>query len=189
MKPSQHNETDGGVLPPSVNSPISYLTGLFNILGGLWTFLLMLLICADVLARAAFNHPIAGVPEIVAFSIVCIVFLQLGRTAELGRIMRADTFQTMFERISPRLNMFISVLAELGGAVLVFIIIYGVWPRMMSDYEAGYFIGTPGIFTFPSWPLSAVVIAGAAVAGIHFVLRAAHALLCMLKPALPKGAA
>ncbi len=152
------------------------MTALFNVLGGLWTFLIMLLISADVLARAAFNHPIAGVPEIVAFSIVCIVFLQLGRTVELGRVMRADTFQASFEKVSPRLNLAISTLSELGGAALVGIIIYGVWPRMMNDYEAGYFIGTPGIFTFPSWPLSAVVVAGAALAGLHFVLRAGKAL-------------
>lgn len=186
MNPAQQDRRDGGVLPPSLYRPISYLTGLLNVLGGLWTFLLMLLVSADVLARAAFNHPISGVPEIVAFSIVCIVFLQIGRTAELGRIMRADTFQTTFERISPRLSSFIAMLAELGGAILVIIIIYGVWPRMLADYEAGYFIGTPGIFTFPSWPLSAVVIAGAGIAGLHFLLRAARALVLVLGPASSK---
>jgi len=178
-----NSESDGGDASPPSSRPISYLTALFNVLGGLWTFLIMLLISADVLARAAFNRPIAGVPEIVAFSIVCIVFLQLGRTVELGRVMRADTFQASFEKISPRLNLAISALAEFGGAALVGIIIYGVWPRMMNDYEAGYFIGTPGIFTFPSWPLSAVVVAGAALAGLQFMLRAGAAIQRMFSTA------
>ncbi len=176
MDTSRQSETDGGFLPPSLSRPVSYLTSLFNVLGALWTFSLMLLISADVALRALFNRPISGVPEIVAFSIVCIVFLQLGRTVEMGRVMRADTFQTSFEKVSPRLNFFISFLAEFGGLVLVAIIIYGVWPRMMADYESGYFIGTPGIFTFPSWPLAAVVIAGAALAGLHFLLRSGLAL-------------
>jgi C4-dicarboxylate transporter, DctM subunit len=186
---SSQNESNGGSVPPLHSGPLSYLTSLFNIVGALWTFLLMLLISADVVGRSFFNHPIVGVTEIVTFSIVCIVFLQLGRTVELGRVMRADTFQTAIEKISPRLSLLLAFFAELGGFILVAVIIYGVWPRMMSEYESSYFIGTPGLFTFPSWPVGAAVVAGAGLAGIHFAIRGTRAVLLLFKSSAPKGTA
>lgn len=181
------NDESSGATAPLQTGPLSYLTGLFNVVGAVWTFLLMFLISADVIGRSFFSHPIAGVTEVVSFSIVCIVFLQLGRTVELGRVMRADTFQASIQKISPRMERSIAFLAELGGLILIAIIIYGVWPRMMSEYESGYFIGTPGIFTFPAWPINAAIIAGAALAGLHFAIRGVVALLQIFKPA-PNGA-
>ncbi len=186
MELPAHDESSGATAPLRAG-PLSYLTGLFNIIGAVWTFLLMFLISADVIGRSFFNHPIAGVTEIVSFSIVCIVFLQLGRTVEFGRVMRADTFQASIEKISPRLHRTLAFLAEFGGLILIAIIIYGVWPRMMSEYESGYFIGTPGIFTFPAWPINAAIVAGAALAGIHFAIRGATLFVQIFRPR-PSGA-
>lgn len=185
MELPPHDESSGATAPLQT-SPLSCLTGLFNVIGAVWTFLLMFLISADVIGRTFFNQPIAGVTEIVSFSIVCIVFFQLGRTVELGRVMRADTFQASIQKISPRMERSIAFLAELGGVILIAIIVYGVWPRMMSEYSSGYFIGTPGIFTFPSWPINAAIIAGAALAGLHFTIRGVVAFLQIFKPT-PNG--
>jgi C4-dicarboxylate transporter DctM subunit len=185
VKLPRHDESSGATAPLQTG-PLNYLTGLFNVIGAVWTFLLMFLISADIIGRSFFNQPIAGVTEIVSFSIVCIVFFQLGRTVELGRVMRADTFQAAIKKISPRMERLIAFLAELCGLILIAIILYGVWPRMMSEYQSGYFIGTPGIFTFPAWPVNAAIVAGAALAGIHFATRGAVAFKQMLNP--PAGA-
>lgn len=168
---------------------LSYLTQLFNVLGAAWTFALMLLISADVIGRAVFSSPIVGVTEIVSFSIVCIVFLQLARTVEMGRVTRADTFLATIAAISPKLSALLAFLAEIGGAILMAIIIYGVWPRMLSEYASNYFIGTPGMFTFPAWPIRAAIVVGAALAGIHFLIRAAFAASSTFRTSGPHRAA
>ena len=49
------------------------LVGGMNALGTVWIIGLMLLINSDILARGALNAPIAGVAELVSFSIVGIV--------------------------------------------------------------------------------------------------------------------
>lgn len=188
MASSLPKESDGGASPPSFSRPLSPLTGLFNVLGAAWTFALMLLISADVLGRAIFSHPIVGVTEIVSFSIVCIVFLQLARTVELGRVTRADSFLGSIAAFSPVLGAFLDFLAELGGLVLMAIIVYGVWPRLLSEYASNYFIGTPGMFTFPAWPIRAAIVAGATLAGMHFLIRAVRAAKAVFIPTTHNGA-
>ena len=188
MASSPVNENGGGgVSPPPFARPLTWLTDGLNLVGAAWTFGLMLLVSVDVIGRTVFSHPIVGVTEIVSFSIVCIVFLQLGRTVELGRVTRADTFLDAIQRVSPTLSALLAFVAEFAGAILMAIIVYGVWPRMISDYESNYFIGTPGLFTFPSWPVQAAVVTGAAIAGLHFLIRAIAALIAAFKRP-PNGA-
>ena len=54
---------------------------LANVVATLWIILLMLLIVGDILGRELFGNPIAGVPEMVKFSIVGIVFLQISHSS------------------------------------------------------------------------------------------------------------
>jgi len=58
--------------------------------GVVWIFALMFLITADIVGRAAFGHPIAGVTEMVSLSLVACVFLQLGHAVLRGRLMRVE---------------------------------------------------------------------------------------------------
>ena len=48
-----------------------------NGIGVVWVFALMFLICADIIGRTLFDSPLQAVPEIVAFSLIACVFLQL----------------------------------------------------------------------------------------------------------------
>ncbi|CAN0476615.1 unnamed protein product, partial [Discosporangium mesarthrocarpum] len=76
-----------------IGRPVSLFTGfchLMNSAGTLWVFGLMFLICADILARNVFAAPIRGVPEIVGYSIVGTVYLQLANTLHSGRFTRAE---------------------------------------------------------------------------------------------------
>jgi TRAP-type C4-dicarboxylate transport system permease small subunit len=52
------------------------LAGL-NTLASVWVLFIVGLVSADVIGRAAFNAPLSGVPEIVRFSIVGMVWLQM----------------------------------------------------------------------------------------------------------------
>src|SRR5258706_6731705 len=58
--------------------------------GVVWIFALMFLITADIVGRAAFGHPLAGVTEMVSLSLVACVFLQLGHAALRGRLMQVE---------------------------------------------------------------------------------------------------
>ncbi|MGI9570028.1 MAG: TRAP transporter small permease subunit, partial [Desulfobulbia bacterium] len=50
---------------------------LANMIGTVFIFGLVAILNADVIARGIFNAPIRGVVELVIFSLVLIVFLQL----------------------------------------------------------------------------------------------------------------
>ena len=67
-----------GVPAPStpLGRAFATLVTWLNAAGVMWIFALMFLITADIIGRAAFNHPIAGVTEMVSLSLVACVFLQ-----------------------------------------------------------------------------------------------------------------
>ncbi|MCW1931752.1 hypothetical protein [Pararhodobacter zhoushanensis] len=64
--------------------PVSAITAVLNAVGTVWIVALMLLIVSDIAMRNIANAPIAGVPEMVSFSIVGIVFLQLSHALRAG---------------------------------------------------------------------------------------------------------
>ena len=70
--------------------------------------------------------------------------------------------------------------AALCGVVLMALIIYGTVPNMINDYANNYYIGTVGLFTFPSWPIKAAIAAGAALAGIQLLAMAMNFLTLMV---------
>ena len=61
-----------------------------NTVGTLWIFGLMFLICADVVGRYVFSAPIKGAAEMVGYSIVTAVFLQMASTLHAGRFTRVE---------------------------------------------------------------------------------------------------
>ena len=66
------------------------IISVMNSIGTAWVFVLLIIINLDIGGRALFNHPIRGVPEIVALSIVACVFLQIAHTLKVGRLTRSD---------------------------------------------------------------------------------------------------
>src|SRR3546814_4076567 len=102
-------ETTASAVP---SSPFGWLVAGLNGLGSVVIALVMLLMCGAVLMRNAFNKPIDGVAEMVAASIIVIVFLQLPASLRHGRMRRVDLFIDPFlikehragQRTSTRLN-------------------------------------------------------------------------------------
>ena len=161
---------------PSANDPFSRLIGVMNALGTVWIIGLMLLINADILGRTALNAPIAGVPELVSFSIVGIVFLQLAHTLRSGSMTRSEVLLNLLEKRAPRLRRFLLGLFHLTGAVLFFIVVWKFWPHLAKawHFPARHFMGNPGFFTIPQWPLFAIMLSGIAATGIQFTFMAVH---------------
>ena len=61
-----------------------------NVCGTLVVLALVLTVNVDVVARGVFNAPFRGAVEVVQFSMVLIVFLQLPDVVRVGQLTRSD---------------------------------------------------------------------------------------------------
>ncbi|MGB3501647.1 MAG: TRAP transporter small permease [Mesorhizobium sp.] len=159
--------------PPGVpTSTFGKIIGAMNAIGTLWIIGLMILINADIFGRSAFHHPIAGVPELVAFSIVGIVFLQLAHTLKSGSMTRSDVLLTVLERRAPRVRMGLLAVFHLVGGLMLALIAWKFWPSVAHAWQEPErnFMGNPGFFTVPQWPLFALMFAGMLATAVQFFL-------------------
>jgi TRAP-type mannitol/chloroaromatic compound transport system permease small subunit len=143
-----------------------------NAIGSLWVLMLVLFICLDSFGRSFFNRPFDGVNEVVAVSMAFIVFCQLADTVRLSKLTRSDTFLPILEssrNIGARL---IVVGFDALGIIVMACIVVGTWPRLIESIERGYYVGEAGIFTFPDWPIKAMVVLGSVATALCMLVRA-----------------
>nr|WP_255552205.1 TRAP transporter small permease [Maritimibacter dapengensis] len=145
-----------------------------NALGSVWIIAIMLLICADITMRTLFNAPIAGVAEMVAFSIVGIVFLQLAHTLRSGALTRSDLLLTLVARRSERAARFMRALFNLTGAALLALTFWYFVPVLAKAWTnpERNFMGNPGFFVIPTWPLYALMAIGMAATVLQYLASA-----------------
>ena len=156
------------------SSPFGHLVDGLNAVGSLLIAAVMLLMCTDVLMRNLANRPIDGVAEMVAMSIVVIVFLQLPATLRHGRMSRADLFIDPFLQRRPAAGRRLRGLYMLVGIFACGLIAYASWPPLLRAWNNNEFLGIEGVFTFPMWPMRAVVVLGAALAAVQYALLVWH---------------
>lgn len=149
------------------------LAGGMNALGTCLILLVMLLVNSDIFLRFTVNAPIRGVAEIVSLSIVGIVFLQLPHTLRSGQITQADLLLGLLRGRWPRLAHLVGMIHSLIGCALFSILaIYG-WQPFRQAYVGGHYVGSPGDFTAPTWPMLLLIVLGAGVMAIQFLVFAA----------------
>ena len=153
-------------------SPFGMLIDGLNAIGSLLIGAVMLLMCADVLLRNLVNKPIDGVAEMVAASIVVIVFLQLPSTLRHGRMSRADLFIDPFVQRRPLAGRRLRALYSLAGVFACGLIAYTSAPPLWRAWTNSEFLGIEGVFTFPTWPMRGVVVLGAVLAALQYLLLA-----------------
>lgn len=154
------------------NSALGKLIDGLNGAGSVVIALVMVLMCADVLARDLLNRPIDGVAELVAASIIVIVFLQLPATLRHGRMSRADLFIDPFIVRRPRAGKRLRAFFSACGVAACAVITYATWPLLARAWKTSEFFGIEGVFTFPTWPMRAVVVLGAGLAVLQYALLA-----------------
>ena len=160
--------------PTAPSSPFGHLVDGLNGLGSVVIGLVMLLMCADVLLRNALNKPIDGVAELVAASIIVIVFLQLPGTLRHGRMSRADLFLDPFMAKRPRAGLRLRALFSVFGIFACAVIAYATWPLLVRSWADNEFLGIEGVFTFPTWPMRFVVTLGSFLAAVQYALLVWH---------------
>jgi TRAP-type mannitol/chloroaromatic compound transport system permease small subunit len=153
------------------------LTVFSSILGTLGILSIMVLIVADVVGRFVFDHPIAGVPEMVAMSILAIVFLQIGNTLVRGRLTRADGFLNLLRDGKPRLGALLDGVMNGAGAAIIMVLISAFYPLFLRSYGRNEMVGAVGQFLAPIWPVHLIVLIGCGLLAAVFLLRAIILLL------------
>jgi tripartite ATP-independent transporter DctM subunit len=164
-----------GLLAPLARG-VAALAVAMNSVGTLWIFGLMFLICGDVFGRYVLSAPIKGAAEMVGYSVVSAVFLQMASTLHAGRFTRVELFIEPLENKRPAAAYLFNAVADLLGAAVFGLIVWGTWPKLRYAWETSEITGTPGVFTFVIWPFLAVIVLGAAVTAVEFALGFVNAM-------------
>ena len=149
------------------------VTGAMNALGTLWIGALMVLINVDVVGRNLFASPVPGVPEMVALSIVGIVFLQLADTLHSGRFTRADILLDRLALTAPRAHDALHALFHIVGALLMLVILWASWEPLAESVRIREYVGAIGAFQAPVWPVRLITLLGLGMTALCYGLLAA----------------
>lgn len=141
------------------------LTRFLMVFGAIWAFALCFFILADIIFRAL-NMPISGTKELVANSVVIIVFMQVGFAVRSGSMLRADFLVAAFPRWLQKLLLILSLL--LGALFFFFLLKAGIKPALRS-FANGEFDGE-GALRVPVWPARFAILFGAGLAGFNYLL-------------------
>lgn len=138
------------------------------ILAAAWTVAISVLVLANIIGRGAFDFPIHGTAEMVAASIVIIVFLQVGYAIRSRSMLKADFLVTRFPQGVQRVLLAVGYLL---GVAFFLMIITGGWQESIASFVEGEFEGE-GALRVPSWPARWTVLLGSALAMINYGVMA-----------------
>ncbi len=172
---------------------------LANIAGALVLLMLVLTMNFDVVSRGVFNAPFRGVVEVVVFSMILIVFLQLPDVVRTGRLTRSDGMLLVLKHRKPSIGRALERFIDAISCVFMVMIAWTVWPEFVDAFESCAFFeppefgrvvtgnlytdfmnamdrcdyfGTPGILKAPWWPARLVMFFGVSFAAIIFFVKA-----------------
>jgi TRAP-type C4-dicarboxylate transport system permease small subunit len=167
-------------------------------IGTLVIFILVATMNFDVVARGVFHAPLKGVVEVVIYSLILIVFMQLPDVVRHNRLTRSDGFLTFGEQAFPKFTNILSRLIDLTGCIFMALIAWTMWPEFVESIETCHFItppdfgpeptgnliadisaafarchyfGTPGIFTAPWWPAKLAIVFSVSFSSLIFFFK------------------
>lgn len=135
-----------------------------NAVGTLVVLVLVAIVNYDALARSLFNSPFRGAIEVVQFSMVLIVFLQLPDVCRVNRLTRSDGFLTVLGGRFPRTANVVRHFINAVSAVFMTLIAIAIWPEFLKMFETQDFFGVPGA-------VKLTIFASATLCALIFVLK------------------
>lgn len=142
-----------------------WLTRSLMVLGAVWAFALCFLILADIIFRAL-GTPLSGTKELVANSVVIIVFMQIGFAVRSGSMLRA-TF--LVEMLPPTARRVLLILCLAAGAGIFFFLLHAAITPALRSFANGEFDGE-GALRVPVWPARFAILLGAGLAGVNYLI-------------------
>ena len=158
------------------------IISVMNSIGTAWVFVLLVIINLDIGGRALFNHPVRGVPEIVALSIVACVFLQIAHTLKVGRLTRSDILLNWLQSRYPAIKHVLEAGYYLIGGCLMAILFKASIPLFIKAWRIDEYVGAQGDFMAPVWPVKLIILIGCAAGAIQFLLMAVDSLKQLKTP-------
>lgn len=155
-------------------SPLGVLAAAMNGIGSMMILVVMAVILIDIVGRFLFKQPLAGTPEIVAMSIAAIVFLQFPSTLRAGRVIAADGLLDLIGRRSIRWEQWLLALYHLLGGFMFAVVCVYVFGLTRGALAADDYYGSLSVFTFPKWPVYAVISFGCSVMVLQYIVLAAE---------------
>jgi TRAP-type mannitol/chloroaromatic compound transport system permease small subunit len=142
-----------------------------NVVGTLVVLTLVVIVNYDVVARGLFNLPFRGAVEVVQFSMVLIVFLQLPDVVRVDRLTRSDGLLFLIGDKYPTVSALMRRAINTLSAVVMTLIAIAIFPEFTDMWETQDFFGIPGIFTAPWWPIKLTILCSAALCAVIFALK------------------
>jgi hypothetical protein len=169
-----------------------------NAVGTLTVLVLVVVMNIDIVARGVFHAPFLGVVEIVVFSMILIVFLQLPDVIRANRLTRSDGFLILVGDSHPKIADALYRAIDAIACILMAAIAYATWPAFVEAFETCHYFsqpdfgpaptgnlwrdfvdatgrchyfGTLGVFTVPWWPANLAITASAAVCSLMFFFK------------------
>ena len=142
-----------------------------NAIGTLVVLGLVAVVNYDVIGRETARGPFMGAVELVQFSMVLIVFLQLPDVVRVNRMTRSDGFLSIASKRWPTLARLLGRAINLIACVFMTLIAVAIWPEFVEMFETRDFFGVPGVFTAPWWPIKLVIFLSAVLCSVLFAFK------------------
>ena len=142
-----------------------------NAIGTLVVLALVMVVNYDMGARNLFNAPFNGAIEVVQFSMVLIVFLQLPDVVRVNRLTRSDGFLVVVGGRYPAIGRWLRKGLNLVSCVFMILIAVAIFPEFLKMWDTNDFFGVPGVFTAPWWPIKLTIFCSAVLAALIFALK------------------
>ncbi len=132
-----------------------------NVAGTFVVLALVVVVNYDVFARNVLHAPFMGAVEVVQFSIVLIVFLQLPDVVRVNRLTASDGFLVVIGKRYPRFAEILRGAINLLSAMFMGLIAVAMYPQFIEMWHSQDYFGVPGVFTAPWWPIKLVILLSA----------------------------
>lgn len=155
-----------------IDNVTNSVTRVCSTIAAFWALALAFLILYDITGRTFFNTPFDGTIEIVANSMVSILFLQLPYTIYRGAHLRtAVIYQNLGDHGQRTIDFIVAAL----GVWFFFSIALGGWEDMIIGWEVDEREGE-GSIRVPIYPVRTLLVFFAGISMLTYVVLGWHAL-------------
>ncbi|NYT23463.1 TRAP transporter small permease [Alcaligenaceae bacterium] len=145
---------------------IDKFTAYLGILSGFTVFLIMVVVCADVVGRSFFNKPLLGATELSELLLASLIFFGL---AAAQQARHHYIVELVVVRLSPRPQSLLAGLTHLLSAGVVAMLAWYSTGQAFTSYEMGEI--SFGTVEFPIWPARAVVAFGLILFSLQYLIQ------------------
>ena len=155
-----------------IDKVFNSVTRACSTIAAFWAMALAFLILWDISGRAFFNAPFDGTIEIVANSMVAILFLQMPYTIYRGAHLRtAVIYQNLNEYGQRTIDFIVALL----GIWFFYSIVLGSWGDMIIGWDVDEREGE-GSISVPIYPIRTLLVVFAGISLISYLILAWYAL-------------